>query len=143
MYVRITGLSSCYFIKTILPTHLKNIGYNHKPRFTFEEVVKVGNEGQKNNMNHNIIKIGNRGTQQIKKDFQRAEMDSFGMSICMVNRGGSKKEKGNWMIKIDRSILSVREKDNCQGLPDPWLLVNKGLCPFTEDEEPTQAQLHK
>ena len=92
-------------------------------------------------MNHNILKIGNLGTQQIKKDFQRAEMDSFGMSIRMLNRGGSKKEKYNCMIRIDRSILSGRE--NCHGLPDPWLLVNKGLCPFTEDEEPTQAQLQK
>ena len=107
MYIHTTGLSSCYFVKTILATHLKNIGYNHKPRFTFEEVVKVGFEGRKN-MNHDILKIGNLGTQQIKKDFQHVEMDSFGMSIHTVNRTGPKKEKDNWMIKIDRSILSER-----------------------------------
>ena len=83
-------------------------------------------------MSHNIIKIGNTGTQQIRKDFQNAEMDSFGMSICMVNLGGFKKENNHWIIKIDRSILSVRKRDNCQGLSDPWLLVNKGLYPFTE-----------
>ena len=47
MYVHTTGLSSCYFIKTILPTHLKHIGYNHKPIFTFEEVVNVCNDGRK------------------------------------------------------------------------------------------------
>ena len=82
-------------------------------------------------MNHNIIKIGTSGTQQIRKDFQNAEMDSFGMSICTVNLVGVK-EKDNWRIKIDRSILSVRERDKCQGLSDPWLLVNKGLYPFTE-----------
>ena len=93
-------------------------------------------------MIHNIIKIGNLGTQQIRKDFQHTEMDSFGMSICTVNRAGVK-EKDNWRNKIDRSILSVRERDNCQGLPDPWLLVNKRLFPFTEYEEPTQAQLHE
>ena len=94
-------------------------------------------------MSHNIIKIGNLGTQQIRKDFQRAEIDSFGMSIHVVNRGGSKNENDHWRIKIDRSIRSVREKDNCQGLLDTWLLVNKRLFPFTEDEEPTQAQLHE
>ena len=65
------------------------------------------------------------------------------MSIRTVNRGGFKKENDHWIIKIDRSILSVRERDNCQGLSDPWLLVNKGLYPFSEDEEPTQAQLHE
>ena len=63
------------------------------------------------------------------------------MSIRTVNRGGSKNENDHWIIKIDRSILSVRERDNCQGLSDPWLLVNKGLYPFPEDEELTQAQL--
>ena len=56
-----TGLMSCYFVKTILSTQLKKIGYNHKPRFTFEEVVNLGNDGRKNKMNHNIIKIGNSG----------------------------------------------------------------------------------
>ena len=94
-------------------------------------------------MSHNIIKIGNTDTQQIRKYFQQAEMDSFGMSICTVNRGGSKNENDHWIIKIDRSILSVRERDNCQGLSDPWLLVNKGLYPFTEKEELTQAQLRE
>ena len=143
MYVHTTGLMSCYFVKTILSTHLKKFGYNHKPRFTFEEMVNGCNDGRKQKMSHNIIKIGNTGTQQIRKDFQNAEMDSFGMSIRTVNRGGSKKEKDNWIIKIDRSILSVRERDNYQGLSDPWLLVNKGLYPFTEIEELTQAQLRE
>ena len=41
MYVHTIGLSNGYFVETILPTHLKDIGYNHKPRFTFEEVVNV------------------------------------------------------------------------------------------------------
>ena len=143
MYVHTTGLMSCYFVKTILSTHLKKFGYNHKPRFTFEEMVNGCNDGRKKKMSHNIIKIGNTGTQQIRKDFQNAEMDSFGMSIRTVNRGGSKKENDHWIIKIDRSILSVRERDNCQGLSDPWLLVNKGLYPFTEIEELTQAQLRE
>ena len=84
-----------------------------------------------NNLNHNIIKIGNSGTQQIRTDFQNAEMDSFGMSIHTVNRAGVN-EKDHWIIKIDCSIRSVRERDNCQGLADPWLLVNKGLYPFTK-----------
>jgi len=141
MYVHTTGLSNRYFVKTILHAHLKNIGFNHKPRFTFEEMVKVGNYGRKNNMNHNILKIGNLGTQQIKKDFQCAEMDSFGMSICMLNRKGSKKEKGHCMIRIDCSTLSGKE--NRHDLPDPWLLVNNGMGPFPGDEEPTQAQLQK
>ena len=139
MYVHTTGLSNCYFIKTILPAHLKKVGFNHKPRFTFEEMVKVGNDGRKNNVNHNILKIANLGTQQIRKDFQKAEMESFGMSIRMLNRKGSKKEKDHCLIRIDRKILSGRE--NCHSLPDPWLLVNNGMCPFTED--PTQAQLQK
>ena len=139
MYVHTTGLSNCYFVKTILHAHLKKVGFNHKPRFTFEEMVKVGNDGRKNNVNHNILKIGNLGTQQIRKDFQKAEMESFGMSIRMLNRKGSKKEKDHCLIRIDRKILSGRE--NCHGLPDPWLLVNNGMCPFTED--PTQAQLQK
>ena len=49
MYVHTTGLMSCYFVKTILSTHLKKVGYNHKPRFTFEEVVNGCNDGQKKN----------------------------------------------------------------------------------------------
>ena len=49
-------------------------------------------------MSHNVIKIGNTGTQEIRKDFQNAEMDSFGMSIRTVNRGGFKKENDHWMI---------------------------------------------
>ena len=51
-------------------------------------------------MSHNIIKIGNTGTQQIRKDFQNAEMDSFGMSICTVNRGGFKKENDIGLSKL-------------------------------------------
>ena len=47
MYVHTTGLNSCYFVKTILPAHLQHIGFNRKPRFTFEEVVKADNVGQK------------------------------------------------------------------------------------------------
>ena len=104
MYVHTTGLMSCYFVKTILSTHLKKFGYNHKPRFTFEEMVNGCNDGRKKKMSHNIIKIGNTGTQQIRKDFQNAEMDSFGMSICTVNRGGSKNENDHWRIQSDRSI---------------------------------------
>ena len=68
-------------------------------------------------MNRNILKIGNLGTQQIRKDFQRAEMESFGMSIRMLNHKGSKKEKDHCLIRIDCKILLGRE--NCHGLPDP------------------------
>jgi len=89
---------------------------------------------------HNIIRIANLGTQQIRKDFQQTEMESFGMSVCTLNRQGSQ-DTDNWLIKIDCSFISVSDNDICKGKEDAWLLVNKKLVPF--DKQPTQAQLHQ
>ena len=91
-------------------------------------------------MCHNIIRIANLGTQQIRKDFQQTEMESFGMSVRTLNRQGSQ-DTDNWLIKIDCSFISVSDNDICKGKEDAWLLVNKKLVPVKG--QPTQAQLHQ
>ena len=108
--VHITGLNNCYFVKTILLDHLKKFGNNHKPKFVFHESVNNTKQSRKRYVCHNIIRIANLGTQQIRKDFQQTEMESFGMSVRTLNRQGSQ-DTDNWLIKIDCSFISVSDKD--------------------------------
>ena len=138
--VHLAGLNNCHFVKTILVDHLKKFGNNHKPKFVFNESVKNAKQSRKRYVCHNIIRIANIGTQQIKKDFQQTEMESFGMSVRTINRQGSQ-DTDNWLIKLDCSFISVSNNDFCKGKEDAWLLVNKNVVPFKG--QPTPAQLHQ
>ena len=67
-------------------------------------------------------------------------MESFGMSVCTLNRQGSQ-DTDNWLIKIDCSFISVSDNDICKGKEGAWLLVNKKLVPL--NKQPTQVQFYQ